>query len=245
MENKVSIVTVSYNAVNSIERTINSVIQQDYTNWEYIIVDGGSNDGTLDIINKYKGSIKTIISEQDRGVYDAMNKALYHLDSDWVLFLNAGDVLYDHQTLKNIFDGKSYNGKAAIYGNWLNNNRGVKKVCRPDAFYRHEKYTYTSGICHQAIFINTSLQKQVPFDLSYKYCADYDSFVRIYRLNPQFYYIDATISEFDTSYGMSALNRLSVLKECRQISGRGYSCEYFCLYLKYSLKKVIRKVLNK
>ena len=91
---KISVVTVCYNAVDLIEETILSVINQTYRNVEYIIIDGASTDGTVDIINKYRDKIAYFVSEPDKGIYDAMNQAVGRIRGDHVLFLNCGDYLY-------------------------------------------------------------------------------------------------------------------------------------------------------
>ena len=91
----ISVVTVSYNAVSTIEQTILSVINQTYPHIEYIIIDGGSTDGTVDVIKKYADKITYWVSEPDKGIYDAMNKGLRRVRGDWCVFMNSGDILYN------------------------------------------------------------------------------------------------------------------------------------------------------
>src|SRR5437879_6907645 len=98
---KLSVITVVYNDVKGIERTMLSVLNQTYPNVEYIIIDGFSTDGTLDVIKKYQGRIK-LISEKDEGIYDAMNKGLAIATGDYVLFMNSGDEKYTLHTLANV-----------------------------------------------------------------------------------------------------------------------------------------------
>src|ERR1700753_3551193 len=99
---KLSVITVVYNDVKGIERTMLSVLNQTYPNIEYILIDGLSTDGTLDIIKKYQDRIK-LISEKDAGIYDAMNKGLAIATGDYVLFMNSGDELYSRETVANVF----------------------------------------------------------------------------------------------------------------------------------------------
>ena len=99
----ISIITVAYNAIQLIEATIKSVINQSYTSIEYIIIDGGSTDGTIDIIKKYDKYLAYWISEPDKGIYDAMNKAIKKANGDWINFMNCGDTFVDENVISEIF----------------------------------------------------------------------------------------------------------------------------------------------
>lgn len=116
--NKVTVVTVCYNAATVIEETILSVLSQDYQSMEYIVIDGGSTDGTVDIIKKYSDRIAYWVSEPDGGIYYAMNKAVEHATGDYVNFMNAGDTFFDSNVLKDIFYRKLYT-EDVIYGSNL------------------------------------------------------------------------------------------------------------------------------
>ena len=104
MNAKISVITISYNAEKEIEKTILSVISQTYDNIEYIIVDGASKDNTISIVNKYKKKISCVISEPDKGIYDAMNKGIMHATGEWLIMRNAGDVFCDKSVLQNILE---------------------------------------------------------------------------------------------------------------------------------------------
>jgi glycosyltransferase involved in cell wall biosynthesis len=97
----ISIITVSYNNQDGLEQTIQSIINQTYKNIEYIIIDGGSTDGTVEIIKKYEDNIEFWTSESDNGIFDAMNKGLSHAHGEWVHYLNSSDVYFSHTTLEN------------------------------------------------------------------------------------------------------------------------------------------------
>lgn len=118
MDKSITVVTVVFNDIENIERTIRSVLNQTYTAVEYLIIDGQSTDGTLDILNKYSNQIK-IISEPDRGIYDAMNKAINLAQHEWIIFMNSGDEFVENTTLQNIFNENLSENKSFIYSDFL------------------------------------------------------------------------------------------------------------------------------
>lgn len=171
---KISIITIVYNNVRDIEYTIRSVMKQTYPNIEYIVIDGLSTDGTLDVLLKYKEEITTLVSEPDKGIYDAMNKGLALATGEYVLFLNSGDELYEDMTLEKVI---SSGDNADIY-------YGETKLIREDREVigdrRHKtperfdwkSFKYGMNVCHQAIYIRRSLTS--PYDTQYKLSADID-----------------------------------------------------------------------
>lgn len=145
----ISIVTVTFNCVNSIEKTIQSVLGQTYPYKEYIIIDGGSTDGTLDVINKYKDRINILVSEPDEGVYDAMNKGIALASGAWVNMMNAGDVFYSSDVLSNIFEKGGLADVDVVYSDYMMDFRNRKVLAKASI----EK----GDILHQAIIYRKSL----------------------------------------------------------------------------------------
>ena len=113
----ISIITVVLNGEKQLDRTIQSVLYQTYNNIEYIIIDGGSTDRTIDIISKYKKTIDYWACEKDDGLYDAMNKGIDIATGEWINFMNAGDEFYSYSVLTNIFDNQNHQETEIIYGN--------------------------------------------------------------------------------------------------------------------------------
>ena len=131
MKQIISVITICYNSELSIERTIRSVLSQTYTNIEYIIIDGKSCDGTNAIIQKYQDNISKYVSEEDLGIYNAMNKGLTMTTGEWVCFMNAGDVFVDNQTVERVFFTPIQNNIDVIYGYTICNN----KIMKLDPFF--------------------------------------------------------------------------------------------------------------
>lgn len=164
----ISIITVAYNEINTIEETIQSVINQTYEHVEYIIIDGGSTDGTVEILQKYQNSIDYWVSEKDRGLYDAMNKGIRLATGEWINFMNAGDYFLDQTILGTVANDldSTYNvvsGKALLY--YQNAFIGE---------YGNEKI-----FPHQASFFKLTDLKKTKFDLEFKFYADSELLQRI------------------------------------------------------------------
>lgn len=129
----ISVVTVCYNCKDDLERTIQSVLSQTYDNIEYVVVDGNSQDGTKDVLKKYKDSIDICVSEPDSGIYDAMNKGIKRSHGQWLLFMNAGDIFSNSQVLNNIFQQGVPQGKQFIYSDYyLMLSKGIEVLRMTD-----------------------------------------------------------------------------------------------------------------
>lgn len=201
---KVTVVTAVLNDAGHIEQTILSVISQTDIEIEYIIVDGGSKDGTLELIGKYKDKISLLISEPDRGVYDAMNKGIKYSTGDFVYFLNSGDVLLNPSILSKIKLEELKERNAIIYGNVVVAYGNIEALEKPRPFFNSKMKFKGIGICHQSMFFPGKLIRNEKYDLSYNIAADYDLAYRLWRKGTVFLYKDITIAKYDWGKGISS-----------------------------------------
>lgn len=201
---KVTVVTAVLNDAGHIEQTILSVISQTDIEIEYIIVDGGSKDGTLELIGKYKDKISLLISEPDRGVYDAMNKGIKYSTGDFVYFINSGDVLLNPSILSKIKLEELKEKNAIIYGNVIVANGNIEALEKPRPFFNSKMKFKGIGICHQSMFFPGELIRNEKYDLSYNIAADYDLAYRLWRKGTVFLYKDITIAKYDWGKGISS-----------------------------------------
>lgn len=156
----VTVITVVFNDKQHIENTICSVINQTYKNIEYIIIDGGSTDGTMEIVKKYKNSLDYIISEKDNGIYDAMNKGIKLASGKWINFLNSGDTFNNKKVIEKISFSK-FQKNTIIYGNAkiFNIKKKFLKVLKAFILNKNNLILFgTRVVCHQAIFYNKKIK---------------------------------------------------------------------------------------
>ena len=235
----ITIITVSYNAVLDIEATILSVIEQTYPLIEYIIIDGGSTDGTLEIIKKYENQITHWISEPDNGIYDAMNKGIQLAKGEWINFMNAGDLFYNENTIYNIhFEDMNDNIKV-IYGDTIK-----KKAKRKIKIKAKNINTIHRGIicCHQSVFVSLTNKKDILFDCSYKISSDYNQIYNLYfkYKKEAFKYVPIVVSIFDGEFGLSSKNRLQLYKEQLDIRSKRKNLIWYIDYIRYKTRLIIK-----
>ena len=208
---KFSIITVTYNAGKVLEDTIQSVVFQTYRNVEYIIVDGGSKDNTLEIAGKYRDRISKIISEPDKGLYDAMNKGIRLATGDYLCFLNAGDELHENETLQKMvhtLKGKELPdviyGETAIVdeeGHFLH----MRRLSTPDNL-TWKSFKQGMLVCHQAFFARRELAIDNLYDLRYRFSADFDWCIRIMKKAKCLHNTRLTIIDY-LNEGMTTRNK--------------------------------------
>jgi len=218
---KLTVITIVYNNVRDIERTINSVLNQTYPKIEYIVIDGKSTDGTLDIIEKYKTKIYKIVSEPDKGIYDAMNKGLALATGDYVLFMNSGDEIYDETTVEDIFESAPgadiYYGETEMYNDdW--ESLGRRRHEAPDEF-DWKSFKYGMSISHQAIYIRRSII--TPYDLNYKYSSDIDWIIKAAKKASSIVNVRRYVAKYLVG-GMSKKKHRESLKERFKIFTKYY-----------------------
>lgn len=187
-----TIVTVTYNAADLLERTINSVTQQTLKDIEYIIIDGASTDGTIDIIKANSGNVTTWVSERDTGIYDAMNKGIALATGKWINFMNAGDVFSDMHVLSQV-SGLVSQETDVIYGDRYYIKQGKKELQKAKPISTiFERMPFG----HQSTFVRTELIKKYRFNDTYKFAADYNLLITLYLNGFNFKYVDIAICDF-------------------------------------------------
>ena len=240
-----SIITVCYNAVKELEKTILSVINQDCEDFEFIIIDGGSSLETQEIIKQYRDNIDVFISEADKGIYDAMNKGVIHASGDYCIMMNTDDTFVNKRTLSRVHSiMKHDNFKSDIYfGNSIvENEYGVfENTIRDIKLMR-----YKSVLSHQATFVRSDLLRNHPFDLKYKYCADYKQLSTLYLNGYSFYRLNICVAVTPIASGATYNNYIESTKEHFSIlKERGENVfwkEYKTLFLRI-LVRLIKRVL--
>ncbi|MGM8362798.1 glycosyltransferase family 2 protein [Flavobacterium sp. ARAG 55.4] len=232
---KISIITVSYNSVSTIEDTILSVINQKYTNYEYIIIDGGSNDGTVEIIKKYQDKISFWVSEPDKGIYDAMNKGLEIAKGEFIGILNSDD-WYENQTLENVVKYHNRYPNIDIIHGLL---KFINKDGIIDSIVGHDSLFLKDGMIeHPTCFIKRSLYIKVgAFSLLYKSAADFEWILRAKNAGAIFLLIPEILTNFRrggmSDSFLSGLEALKIQKKYGYISN-----------VKYVLRNLIIKALQ-
>jgi glycosyltransferase involved in cell wall biosynthesis len=209
----ITVITVVYNGAKYLEDTIKSVINQTYPNVEYIIIDGGSTDGTLDIIKKYEDYIDYWVSEPDKGIYDAMNKGIKVALGHGILFLNSGDKLLTNRCFNNIKIPGFLYCKYEIKLGKVRINRTIKKP---------KFYKISLPVPHQAIIFDA--RKKLLYDTSYKLAADYDYFLR-HGYNDKLPFLENSLVYYDNSgvsKKMSDLRDREILEIISKNFGRKY-----------------------
>lgn len=213
---RLSVITVCYQAEDGIARTLRSVLEQTFTDYEYIIKDGGSTDRTNAIIASWqprfaeKGICLIHRSEPDGGLYEAMNQAVEEARGDWCSFLNAGDYYFGPQTLARVFS-QDYE-ETVVYGNTVEVEAGVPYHLEGDISRIREK----SLICHQSALIRTDWMKTAGYNTRYRIAADYDFFLKTYMEGKTFRKLDQYIAVFIKD-GVSSTNEWGRVQETEAV----------------------------
>lgn len=233
----VSVVTVTYNCEKRIARTIESVINQSYTNIEYIVIDGKSTDNTLSVIEKYRDKLDYVISEPDLGIFDAMNKGIAVANGLWINFMNAGDVFVHSGVLEEIVQS-NHNDVGVIFGD--------KALLLKDGIYQIAARPFYKvggtgmGINHQCVFVRTDLIKGSPFDLQFKVAADYKMIHSLYTMGIAFKYVAKPVALVEST-GFSTRNKHRQMLEEERILGLPHRSVF--VFYKESIKGKMKRML--
>ncbi|MDE7019132.1 MAG: glycosyltransferase [Lachnospiraceae bacterium] len=186
---KITVVTVCLNVEETIEATIQSVLAQTYQDIEYLIIDGMSNDGTINIINKYVNDKRIrFFSEKDNGIYNAMNKALGICTGKYIIYMNSGDVFYDDKVLEDMVPNFQYD---LVYGNALIKTRLGDKLETYQGKWKMIYWLFIGRMMsHQSLFVKTDIMHLYQFNECFQIRADYDFIIRALKDKRSLKYID-------------------------------------------------------
>ncbi len=253
--NKVTVVTVCFNSEQDIAKTMDSVLNQTYTDFEYIIKDGNSKDRTNEIVAEYKtkfeekGIAFQHISGKDTGPYDAMMIGAKAASNRYVIFMNAGDLFYNEEVLEKIFKDKDYPGVGVVFGDAI--MRGDY-----DALFKGDisLITHRMAFSHQACFAERDLILKYPFEKRFKIVADYNMMITLYQNGVKFEHVDVTVCIYNMD-GMSSKNYVPKMKEDSIIKKEhglkngtgsfGYYVKLTEAYVKTFIDKVIPNSMKK
>ena len=236
----ITYVTVTYNAAAVLQRTLDSVLAQDYPDITHLIIDGASTDGTLQMVDNYikrsneseNGHLIQVMSEPDHGIYDAMNKGIRSLDGDYVCFLNAGDFLPTPDTVSQIVsrvDAADGGMPAVLYGDTdIVDSEGRflhhRRLAPPENL-TWKSFRHGMLVCHQAFYARTDFAIATPYDLRYRYSADVDWCIRIMKAAAKervsLQNLHMVVANY-TEEGQTTLHHRESLKERYQVMTRHY-----------------------
>ena len=240
---KVSVITVVYNSFDSIEKTIKSVLRQKYSDLEFILIDGGSTDGTIEIINKYLNCIDFFESTPDLGIYDAMNKGVSRATGDYLVFMNSGDSFFDTNIVKMAMSDS--NGEHLVVGGCLVAG-DVEQERKLDVRSFSSGRFLKMPVCHQSIFSLRSLHLKFAFNLEYSIAADFDFFLKSIVSGADIY-VSSDIYSVISRGGVSDVQRIRCWNEYERIAKSNYkltiidSMYYIYVRLKERCKGLIKR----
>lgn len=260
----ITIVTVCFNEKKDIVQTLESVLTQDYSDFEYIIKDGGSTDGTAALIDSYAGrfiqrGIKfRFISGRDSGLYDAMNTAARDAEGEWVNFMNGGDRFFDDHVLSSIFSGRDYTGTDLIYGDALEIEFGEYFYYRKCPELIESRMPFS----HQTVFASRELLREYPFDTGLRIGADYNFLLKAYKAGKKFT-DSGVLTAVVTKSGISTVRLRDtylesikirrdngivqpsddeIRRSLRYVNLKQFGMDHFPSFLKYLIRRVQRLV---
>lgn len=258
----ISIVTITYNAQRSLQRTLDSVARQDYPHIEHLIVDGASTDSTLDIARRYQQASPhqvIVSSEPDGGLYDAMNKGLQRATGRYVVFLNAGDTLHSSDVISQVVAAATPHPEAqhhqsllpaVVYGDTaITDAEGHflhLRTHRPPEVLTWRSFRQGMLVCHQAFYARLDIARRFPYNLVYRHSADVDWCIRIMReadrLHLPLANTHAILADFEEGGDTTQHHRTSLIERYRVMSTHYGAVQTFMLHCWFVVRAVVRKV---
>lgn len=193
---RLSIITINLNNIKGLRRTIDSVICQTWRDFEWIIIDGGSTDGSKELLEHNQHFFSYWSSEPDKGIYNAMNKGISHAVGDYLIFLNSGDCLHDDEVLSKIFRNEI--NADVIYGDLVIDSKDHSFIAHFPAHLTFH-FLLCNSIGHPASLIRTTLLKESGYSEEFRIVSDWYKFIELFREGKLFHHIDVVIADFDST----------------------------------------------
>ncbi|MEI6311167.1 MAG: glycosyltransferase family 2 protein [Bacteroidota bacterium] len=240
---KITIITVVYNRMKDLKYTIDNVVNQTFNNYEYLIIDGGSSDGTLELIQSYGSKISAYLSEKDQGIYDAMNKGLIRANGEYLMYMNAGDGFYNNHILEEIF-GQMHQQADFIYGDTMFIDQQQKEIglmseIRNRPLHEHIQWRemkYGMLFCHQSFIVKKEIAPL--YDMHYKWSADIDWILKCMKVSrSSFYFTPFPIARFQLGGASLQHQRSSLIERFMIIKNHFGWIESMAAHLKILFKK--------
>lgn len=231
-----SVITVVFNNIQGIELTIKSVLSQRSDLIEYIVIDGGSTDGTTDVIRRYESKIQHWVSESDNGIYDAMNKGIRLASGKWILFMNAGDQFYDTSTIEKLMPYlQASNEKAIVYGDALITDGNRQWIQRQQNRHLHLE----RSIIHQSMVVQRQHLQASAYNTAYRVMADYDNLLAVSVSDPhRLMYVPQCICIYDKT-GVSSRPLYTYFREYYLIAFKRMPLLKFISFNLYILPRLV------
>jgi glycosyltransferase involved in cell wall biosynthesis len=226
---KLSIITINYNDIQGLKKTIESVVSQSCSEFEFIVIDGGSQDGSKEIIECHQSKINYWVSEKDKGIYHAMNKGIRASSGEYILFLNSGDVLLDETKALNKIV-LNLNQKALYYTPIFLSQNGVLKNRADYPENINEKFAFTNTICQQAVIYHASLFYDNFFDEKLKYISDWKMHFSLFKRKIKFIYLDIPFAIYDLD-GLTSKGETKYTSHKERLKTQ--FSDFFLYFLKY------------
>jgi glycosyltransferase involved in cell wall biosynthesis len=236
---KFSIIVVSLNTKKEFIKSIKSIQDQNFKNFEIIVIDGNSADGTKNEILKRKKNISKFIIEKDKGIYHAMNKGIKLSEGEWIIFMNCGDVFFRNNVLGK-FLSKDTSNYDIVYGDTQILNKNLKYIVKSKTFNYN---TYLMPFCHQSVFVRSNILKKKNFSLKFKISSDFDFFYYCFISGKKFKKLNLIISKVKSG-GLSDTHRQRVFNENMMIINKKGNKVLVCLLFLNKLNQYLKDLLK-
>lgn len=234
---KITVITIAFNGGEFLEQTLLSTFNQTYENVEVLVIDGGSSDKSLEILQKYNNQIDYWVSENDKGIYHAMNKGIGLSTGDWISFMNCGDRFFSNSVLAQVFENLVSSESKIIFGNWeVRYPSGRSKI--RNAGFEFDLWK-GSQFCHQAAIIQGDYHRSHLYSLDMPIVADFDFFYRAQQSNVEFQKLDLVLASIESA-GISDIERIKSIQGWRSIVVKTWKSDLFFLRRLIREKVVLR-----